>query len=185
MLNDIYEETEMKMEDSIEAMKRDFHTLRTGKVTTSVLDAVKVEYYGSMTPLNQVANITATDATTLRISPFEKTILNDVETAIQKANIGVNPNNDGDFIILNFPPMTSDQRQETVKQAKAKAENAKVAIRNNRKSANDAVKKLEKDKEISEDESKSAQDKIQKITDKFIAQVDDALKDKEKDITTI
>jgi ribosome recycling factor len=185
MLNDIYEETEMKMEDSIEAMKRDFHTLRTGKVTTAVLDGVKVEYYGSLTPLNQVANITATDATTLRVSPFEKTILAEVEQAIQKANIGVNPNNDGDFIILNFPPMTSEQRQETVKQAKAKAEHAKVGIRNNRKSANDTIKKLEKDKEISEDESKSAQDQIQKITDKFIAKADEVLKEKEQDITTI
>ena len=185
MLNDIYEEAELKMDESIEAMKRDFHTLRTGKVTTAALDNVKVEYYGSMTPLNQVANVTATDANTIRISPFEKTILGEIEQAIQKANIGVNPNNDGDFIILNFPPMTSEQRQETVKQAKAKAENAKVAVRNNRKSANDEVKKLEKDKEISEDESKSAQDNIQKITDKFIAKVDESLKDKEKDITTI
>jgi len=185
MLNDIYEEAEMKMDDSIAAMKRDFHTLRTGKVTTAVLDNVKVEYYGSMTPLNQVANVTATDATTIRISPFEKTILGDVEQAIQKANIGVNPNNDGDFIILNFPPMTSEQRQETVKQAKGKAENAKVAVRNNRKSANDDIKKLEKDKEISEDESKSAQDQVQKITDKFISEIDLVLKDKEVEITTI
>lgn len=185
MLNDIYEEAELKMDDSIQAMRRDFHTLRTGKVTTAALDNVKVEYYGSMTPLNQVANVTATDANTIRISPFEKTILGDIEQAIQKANIGVNPNNDGDFIILNFPPMTSEQRQETVKQAKGKAENAKVAIRNNRKSANDDIKKLEKDKEISEDESKSAQDNVQKITDKFIAEIDVILKDKEKDITTI
>ena len=148
MLNDIYEESEMKMDDSIEAMKRDFHTLRTGKVTTAALDNVKVEYYGSMTPLNQVANVTATDATTIRISPFEKSILSDVEQAIQKANIGVNPNNDGDFIILNFPPMTSEQRQETVKQAKGKAENAKVAIRNNRKAANDEIKSLKKIKKF-------------------------------------
>lgn len=185
MLNDIYEEAEMKMDDSIEAMKRDFHTLRTGKVTTAVLDNVKVEYYGSMTALNQVANVIAADANTIRISPFEKSILNDIEQAIQKANIGVNPNNDGDFIILNFPPMSTDQRLETVKQAKGKAEHAKVAVRNNRKSANDDIKKLEKEKEVSEDESKSAQDKIQKITDKFIAEIDSLLKEKEKDITTI
>jgi ribosome recycling factor len=185
MLDDIYEETEMKMDDTIAAMKRDFHTLRTGKVTTAALDNVKVEYYGSMTPLNQVANVTATDATTIRISPFEKSILSDIEQAIQKANIGVNPNNDGDFIILNFPPMTSDQRKETVKQAKGKAETAKVAVRNNRKSANDDIKKLEKEKEISEDDSKAAQDNVQKITDKYIAAIDVALKEKEVDITTI
>lgn len=185
MLDEIYETAELKMDESIEAMKRDFHTLRTGKVTTSVLDKVVVEYYGSMTPLNQVASVIVTDATTIKISPFEKSLLSDVEQAIMKANVGANPNNDGDFIILNYPPMTADQRQQTVKDAKGKAENSKVAIRNNRKAANDAIKKLEKDKEVSEDESKTAQDKIQKITDKYIANVDIALKEKEKDITTI
>ena len=185
MLEEIYEENEMKMQDSLDAMKRDFHTLRTGKVTTSVLDSVKVEYYGSMTPLNQVASVLATDATTIKISPFEKSILSDIEQAIQKANIGVNPNNDGDFIILNYPPMTSEQRKETAKEAKGKAENAKVAIRNNRKSANDAIKKLEKEKEISEDESKAAQDKIQKTTDKFIADIDSSFKDKEVEILKV
>lgn len=185
MLDEIYMTSEEKMAESIEAMKRDFRTLRTGKVTTGALDNVKVEYYGSMTPLNQVASVIATDATTIKINPFEKHILSDVEQAIQKANIGVNPNNDGDMVILNFPPMTVDQRKETVKQAKGKAENAKVAIRNNRKSANDAVKKLEKDKEISEDESKAAHDKIQKLTDKFIVEIDNALKEKEADILTV
>ncbi len=185
MLEENYQETEMKMQDSIEAMKRDFHTLRTGKVTTAVLDNVKVEYYGSMTPLNQVANITATDATTIKISPFEKSILGDVEQAIQKANIGVNPNNDGDFIILNYPPMTVDQRQESVKKLKGMGEHAKVAIRNNRKSANDTIKKLEKEKEISEDESKAAQDKIQKITDTFIGNVDSIIKEKEVEILKV
>lgn len=185
MLNDIYEEVEMMMQDSLDAMKRDFHTLRTGKVTTAVLDSVKVEYYGSMTPLNQVASVIATDATTIKISPFEKSILSDVEQAIQKANIGVNPNNDGDFIILNYPPMTTDQRKETVKQAKSKSENGKVAIRNNRKSANDSIKKLEKDKEITADESKAAQDTVQKSTDKFIAKIDAVLKDKEAEILKI
>ena len=185
MLDDIYEEAEMKMDDSLDAMKRDFHTLRTGKVTTSVLDSVKVEYYGSMTPLNQVASVIATDATTIKISPFEKSILSDIEQAIQKANVGVNPNNDGDFIILNYPPMTQDQRKETVKQAKTKAEHAKVAIRNNRKSANDDIKKLEKEKEITADESKSAQDIVQKSTDKFIAAIDETLKEKEVEILKI
>jgi len=185
MLEENYQETEMKMQDSIDAMKRDFHTLRTGKVTTAVLDNVKVEYYGSLTPLNQVANITATDSTTLKISPFEKTILGDIEQAIQKANVGVNPNNDGDFIILNYPPMTVEQRQESVKKLKGMGENAKVAIRNNRKSANDTIKKLEKEKEISEDESKSAQDQIQKITDTFISNVDSIIKDKEVEILKV
>lgn len=185
MTEEIYTEAQEKMEGSIAAMKRDFHTLRTGKVTTAALDNVKVEYYGSMTPLNQVSTVLVTDATTIKITPFEKHILNDIEQAIQKANIGVNPNNDGDFIILNFPPMTVEQRQETVKQAKAKAETGKVAVRNNRKTANDAIKKLEKDKELTEDESKSAQDKIQKLTDQFIADIDKVLKEKEEEILKV
>lgn len=185
MLEENYQETEMKMQDSIEAMKRDFHTIRTGKVTTAVLDNVKVEYYGALTPLNQVATVTATDATTLKISPFEKSILGDVEQAIQKANVGVNPNNDGDFIILNYPPMTVEQRQESAKKLKSMGENAKVAIRNNRKSANDTIKKLEKEKEISEDQSKGEQDKIQKLTDTFIANIDVIIKEKEAEILKV
>ncbi len=185
MLEAIYNEAKEKMQNSLTAMKRDFHTLRTGKVSTAVLDNVKVDYYGSLTPLNQVASILVTDATTIKITPFEKHILGDIEQAIQKANIGVNPNNDGDFIILNFPPMTVEQRQETVKQAKAKAETGKVAVRNNRKAANDAIKKLEKAKEITEDESKAAHDQIQKITDGFIADIDKTLKEKEEEILKV
>ena len=118
-----------------EALKRDFSSLRTGKVTTGIVDNIKVDYYGTMTALNQVGNVIATDATTISITPWEKTLLPVIEKAIQEANIGVNPNNDGDFIILNYPPMTVEQRQESVKKLKGMGENAKVAIRNNRKSA--------------------------------------------------
>jgi len=185
MINEIFEHTEEHMDKSIEALKRDFASLRTGKVTTSIVDNIKVDYYGTPTPLNQVGSVIATDATTISITPWEKNLLNDIERAIQEANIGVNPNNDGDFIKLFFPPMTSEQRQEIVKQAKAMAENARVAVRNVRKDANNKIKKLEKDKEISEDESKKAQDEIQKITDAHIAKIDELFKAKEADILKV
>ena len=185
MVNEIFEQTKENMQKSIDALKRDFATLRTGKVTTGIVDNIKVDYYGTMTALNQVGNVIATDATTISITPWEKSLLPDIEKAIQEANIGVNPNNDGDFIKLFFPPMTSDQRQEIVKQAKGMVEHAKVAVRNVRKDGNDKIKKLEKDKELSEDESKKAQDQIQKLTDEHVAKVDEAFKIKEADILKV
>ena len=185
MLNDIYADTEAHMQKSIEALKRDFATLRTGKVTTAIVDNIKVDYYGTPTALNQVGNVIATDATTISITPWEKSLLPVIEKAIQEANIGVNPNNDGDFIKLFFPPMTSEQRQEIVKQAKAMSEKAKIAIRNIRKDSNDKVKKLEKDKEISEDEMKKGLEHIQKLTDEYIAKIDEAFKSKEADILKV
>ncbi|ADV47349.1 ribosome recycling factor [Nitratifractor salsuginis] len=185
MIEEIFEETRDHMDKSIEAMKRDFATLRTGKVTTQIVDNIKVDYYGTPTPLNQVGNVTVTDATTIAINPWEKSMLPAIEKAIQEANIGVNPNNDGDFIKLFFPPMTVEQRQEIVKQAKQMAEKAKVAIRNVRKESNNKIKRLEHDKEISEDEMKRALDQIQKLTDEFIAKVDESLKAKEADILRV
>lgn len=185
MLNEIYETCEKKMQGSIEHMQREFKTLRTGKVTTSVLDGVKIDYYGTPTPLDQVGSVLASDATTIVINPWEKNLLADIENAIQAANIGVNPNNDGDQIKLFFPPMTVEQRQESVKKMKVMGENAKVSIRNDRRDANDKIKKLEKEKEITQDESKSAQDNVQKITDKYIANVDKILKDKEVEILKV
>jgi len=185
MTSEIFEQTKANMAKSIEALKRDFATLRTGKVTTGIVDNIKVDYYGTMTALTQVGNVIATDATTISITPWEKTLLPVIEKAIQEANIGVNPNNDGDFIKLFFPPMTSEQRQEIVKQAKGMVENAKVAIRNVRKDGNDKIKKLEKEKEISEDESKKAQEQIQKLTDEHVAKIDEAFKVKEADILKV
>ena len=172
MTNEIFEHTTESMDKSIDALKRDFASLRTGKVTTGIVDNIKVDYYGTMTALTQVGNVIATDATTISITPWEKSLLGAIEKAIQEANIGVNPNNDGDFIKLFFPPMTSEQRQEIVKQAKGMVEHAKVSIRNVRKDGNDKIKKLEKDKEISEDESKKGQDQIQKLTDEHISKID-------------
>ncbi len=185
MLEEIYSSCNDNMSGSVDHMKHDFKTLRTGKVLVSILDGVMVDYYGTMTPVAQVASIIATDATTITVSPWEKNILSDIEGAISRANIGVNPNNDGEIIKLFFPPMTVDQRKDTVKKMHKMGENAKVSIRNDRKKANDKIKKLEKDKEITTDESKAAQDKIQKTTDSFIANIDSILKEKEQDIMTV
>lgn len=185
MVNEVFDHTRELMSKSIDALKRDFGTLRTGKVTTNIVDNIKVDYYGNPTPLNQVGNVIATDATTISITPWEKSLLGAIEKAIQEANIGVNPNNDGDFIKLFFPPMTSEQRQDIVKQAKAMTENAKIAVRNIRKDGNDKIKKFEKEKEISEDESKKAQEQIQKITDEFIEKIDETFKAKEADILKV
>jgi len=185
MLDVIFEETTENMQKSIDSLKRDFSTLRTGKVTTGIVDNIKVDYYGTLTALTQVGSVIATDATTIAITPWEKNLLSTIEKALQEANIGVNPNNDGDVIKLFFPPMTSDQRLEIVKQAKGMVEHAKVSIRNVRKDSNNSIKKLEKDKEISEDESKKAHDNIQKFTDEYIAKVDETFKTKEADILKV
>ncbi|MGM0624018.1 MAG: ribosome recycling factor [Campylobacterota bacterium] len=185
MLNEIYDDTQEHMDKSIEAMKRDFKTLRTGKVTTTILDNVRVDYYGNPSPLNQVANVLATDATTIAITPWEKPMVAPIEKAISEANIGVHPNNDGECVKLFFPPMTSEQREGIVKQAKAMAEKAKVAIRNIRKDSNNTVKELEKEKEITQDESKGAQDKIQKMTDAHIEKVEQTLKEKSDEILKV
>ena len=185
MLNEIYNETKDHMDKSLEALRRDYKTLRTGKVSPAVLDGIRIDYYGTMTDLNQVGSVTAIDATTIAVNPWEKNLLNDIEKAIQAANIGVSPNNDGDFIKLFFPPMTVDQRKESAKQAKGMTDNAKVAIRNIRKNANDQVKSLHKDKEITDDENKKAQDEIQKITDSYVSKADETLKAKEAEILKV
>ncbi len=185
MLSTIYDEQKNRSQSSIDALKRDFLTLRSGKVSTSILDNISVDYYGTQTPLNQVGTVLATDATTITIAPWEKPMLKEIEVAIQQANIGVNPNNDGECIKLFFPPMTTEQREKSAKQAKAFGEKAKVSIRNVRKDANDKVKKLEKDKEISEDESKKAHDQIQKITDENVSKVDSLVKEKEAELMKV
>jgi ribosome recycling factor len=185
MLNEVYQFCEEKMQGSCEHLLSNFRTLRTGRVTTKILDNVRIDNYGSMTPIDQAASVLATDATTITISPWDKSMLSVIEKAIMKADIGVNPNNNGTEIKLFFPAMTVDQRQDTAKKARGMAEDAKVAVRNDRKKANDKIKVLEKDKLVTVDESKSAQDKVQKITDKFIAKIDELLKSKEQDILTV
>ena len=185
MVNEIYEETKESMDKSLEALRRDYGTLRTGKVNPAILDNVTIDYYGTQTALAQVATILSPDATTINISPWEKHLVGDIEQAIQAANIGVNPNNNGESVQLFFPPMTVDQRKESAKGAKGMTDNAKVAIRNIRKSSNDKIKKLNKDKEINDDESKSAQDEIQKITDSYVTKADETFKTKEAEILKV
>ena len=185
MTTDIQEECKMNMEGSVEHLHHSFKSLRTGKVMTSILDGIKIDYYGTPTALDQVGSVIATDATTIVVNPWEKPLVADIESAISKANIGVNPNSDGEKIILNFPPMTVEQRKETVKKMKGMGEDARVSIRNDRQKANNDIKKLEKEKEITSDESKAAQDVIQKITDGFIATIDSTLKDKEAEILKV
>ena len=185
MLEEIYAQTKDHMEKSIEALKKDYKSLRTGKVNVNILDGIRIDYYGTPTDLSQVGSVLSPDATTIVINPWEKNLLGIIEKAIQTANIGVNPNNDGVVIKLFFPPMTTDQRQNTVKQAKVMTDNAKVAIRNIRQNANTKAKNLLKDKLITEDENKRAQDEIQKITDSYVLKADETLKTKEKEITTI
>ena len=185
MLEELYAQTKEHMDKAIDALKRDYKSLRTGKVSTNILDGIKVDYYGTPTDLSQVGSVLAPDATTITISPWEKNLLGAIEKAILTANIGVNPNNDGVIIKLFFPPMTVEQRQNTAKQAKTMTDNAKVAIRNIRQNSNTKVKNLLKDKLITEDDSKKAQDEIQKITDSYVSKADDTFKAKETEILKV
>lgn len=182
MLEEIFEKTTQAMERAVEALKKDFATLRGGRVSAAMLDGVKVPYYGAQTPLFQIAQILATDASTISITPFDKSIIKDVEKAILEANLGVNPNNDGENIKLFFPPMSKEQRQEIAKSVQKMCEKGKISVRNARQDANNAVKKLEKDKEISADESKKAQENVQKYTDFFTKKLEELSRAKENDI---
>jgi len=178
-------EVESHMKKAIEAAQRSFNTIRTGRANASLLDRITVDYYGAETPLKQLANINTPDATTITIQPYDRSSLNMVEKAINMSDLGLTPNNDGSVIRLNIPPLTSDRRKELVKLAGKLAEEQKVSIRNIRRDAVDSVRKQEKSKEISEDEARDILDKIQKMTDKYIAKIDELLAIKEKDITTI
>jgi len=184
-MEEVFDFAKEGMQKAVEALKRDFQTIRTGKVGLSILDNIKVDYYGTPTSLSGVATLNTPDATTISITPWEKPMLKEIEKAIQIANIGVNPGNNGESVILSFPPMTTEQRKEGAKKAKVFAENAKVAVRNVRRDANDKIKKLEKDKAISEDDSKKGQDKVQKITDEFVANCDTLASQKEAELMKI
>lgn len=184
-VDDILLETEDQMQKSIEATQRNFNTIRTGRANSSLLDRIEIDYYGAQTPLKQMANISIPDSTTLMIQPYDASSLTTIEKAISMSDVGLTPNNDGRVIRLNIPPLTSERRKEFVKTAGKVAEEGRVSIRNQRRNGIDAVKKLEKASDISEDESRDAQDEIQKLTDKYIAQLDEALAAKEKDIMTV
>lgn len=185
MTQEILSSTKSHMEKSLESLRRDFSTLRSGKVSTSILDNIRINYYDTPTPLNQVGSVIAQDASTIIITPWEKSLLKDIEKAIQEANIGVNPNVDSECIKLFFPPMTQEQRKDIAKEAKAMGEKAKVAVRNIRQDGNNHIKKLEKDKQITEDISKKAQDNVQKLTDEFVKKIDEMVRHKEEEVMKI
>jgi ribosome recycling factor len=178
-------EVEDNMVKALEAAQRSFNTIRTGRANTSLLDRIIVEYYGSPMSLKSVANISTPDATTIAIQPFERNMVNIIEKAILLSDIGLTPNNDGSVIRLNIPALTSDRRKELVKQVAKLAEEGKVAVRNIRRDAIDYVRKQEKSSELSKDEAADLQDSVQKLTDKYIVKIDEALALKEKDITTV
>ncbi|MBW4651226.1 MAG: ribosome recycling factor [Kastovskya adunca ATA6-11-RM4] len=178
-------EVESTMQKAIEATQRAFNTIRTGRANTSLLDRVMVEYYGTPTGLKSLATINTPDASTITIQPFDKGSLNLIEKAISLSDIGLTPNNDGQMIRLNVPPLTSDRRKEFVKMAGKLAEEGRISIRNIRRDAVDSIRKDEKNSEISQDESRDLQDEVQKLTDKYTSRVDELLAEKEKDITTV
>lgn len=178
-------DVESTMQKSVEATLRSFNTIRTGRANASLLDKIVVDYYGSETPLKSLASISTPDASTLQIQPFDRSSVGAIEKAISLSDIGLTPNNDGQTIRLNIPPLTSDRRKELVKLAAKYAEEGKVAIRNVRRDAIDSIRKLEKNGEISEDDARDQQDQVQKLTDKFSAKVEQLLSDKEKDIMTV
>ena len=176
---------EEKMEKTLNNLLEEYASIRAGRANPHVLDKIKVDYYGSPTPIQQVGNISVPEARIIVIQPWEKSLLKAIEKAIQVSDLGINPNNDGTCIRLVFPEMTEDRRKELSKDVKKKGENAKVAIRNIRRDANDTFKKMEKNDEITEDELKEATDKMQKITDKAIEKVDKAVENKTKEILTV
>ncbi|MDP5273472.1 ribosome recycling factor [Chengkuizengella axinellae] len=175
---------ESRMDKAIQVLKRDLASMRAGRANPAILDRVQVEYYGTPTPLNQVGNVNTPDPRTLIIQPWDKTVLGDIEKAILKSDLGLTPMNDGEIIRISIPPLTEERRAELVKTTKKSGEEAKVAIRNIRRDANDDIKKLEKT-EISEDESRRHQEDIQKITNKHVSVVDDLLAVKEKEIMDV
>ena len=176
---------EEKMEKAIAQLKREFASVRTGRANPAVLDKVLVEYYGVPTQLRQMSQVTVSEGTTLVITPFDKSIMKDIEKALIKAELGVAPNNDGTCIRLNFPPLTEERRRETAKDVKKYGEDAKVAIRNIRRDMVDDLKKIEKEENLPEDTVKGNQEDIQKLTDKFVGLIDTLVSEKEKEVMTV
>lgn len=178
-------EFEEKMEKSLDALASEFATIRAGRANPHVLDKLRVDYYGTPTPFQQVANISVPEARMIQIQPWEASLIKEMEKAILNSDLGITPNNDGKVIRLVFPELTEERRKELAKDVKKKGENAKVAVRNVRRDANDLFKKQSKANEISEDEAKALEDKVQKLTDKYVAQIEKAVEDKSKEILTV
>ncbi|MDD2211445.1 MAG: ribosome recycling factor [Clostridia bacterium] len=185
MLKDVFIEAESKMKKTTEVLRKEFSAMRAGRANPALLEKIKVEYYGALTPLNQLANISAPEPRLLTVQPWDKSVLAEVEKAILKSDLGLNPSNDGNLLRIAIPQLTEERRQELVKTAKKKAEESKVGIRNIRREANDNIKRVEKDKEISEDEAKKRQEEIQKVTDQYIEEVERVLAIKEKEIMEV
>jgi ribosome recycling factor len=182
---DVKKNAEQKMQKSIETLKADLAKVRTGRAHTGILDHIHVDYYGTPTQLTQVANVTLIDARTIGVQPWEKKMVAVVEKAIRESDLGLNPSTQGDMIRVPTPPLTEERRREIVKVVKGEGEDSKIAIRNIRRDANEALKKLLKDKACSEDEERRAQDEVQKLTDRFVAEVDKLIAEKEKELLTV
>ena len=182
-------ETQASLNDSmkkaVDSLKHQLTKVRTGRASASILDGVQVDYYGSLSPIGQLGQISTPEARLLQIQPFDKTMLGAIEKAIFGANLGVTPTNDGNFIRLNFPSLTEDKRKDIAKEIKKIGEDAKVVLRNLRRDSNEAVKKAEKDKSVSEDDSKKIQTEIQNITDKFTKEIDTVIANKEKEVLAV
>ena len=185
MLDDIKKTADGKMQKSLESLKNDLAKVRTGRAHAGLLDHVMVEYYGSMVAVNQVANVNLGDARTINVQPYEKNMIGKVEKAIRDCDLGLNPATNGDLIRVPMPMLTEERRRDLTKIVRAEAEGAKVAIRNVRRDANDTLKKLLKDKEISEDDERRTQDEVQKLTDKAVIEVDRLLTAKEIDLMAV
>lgn len=185
MINDIKKDAEKRMQRSIEALNHELSRMRTGRASAALLDHIQVDYYGSSTPIKQVANVVVEDARTLSITPWEKQMIPVIEKAIMTAELGLNPVTAGSVIRVPMPPLTEERRREFVRLVKQEGENARVAVRNIRRDANSDIKQLLKEKEITEDEERRAQDAIQKLTDKYVEEIDAILEKKEKDIMEV
>ncbi|MFA5374978.1 MAG: ribosome recycling factor [Dehalococcoidia bacterium] len=185
MIDEVLSEAKSRMVKSIEVLQRDLAGIRTGRATPMILDNIKIDYYGTQTPLKQIATISAPEARLLIIQPWDNASLGDITKAIQKSDLGLNPSSDGHIIRLPIPPLSEERRKELVKSVHKRAEEGKVALRNIRRDSMDMLKDLEKEKEISQDEHKRAQNKLQEITDGFIAQIDQIAKDKESELLEV
>lgn len=185
MINDIKKDAEHRMKKALESLANNFNKIRTGRAHPSLLDGIMVNYYGNPTPLNQVGNINVEDARTLSVSPWERNLVTEIEKAIMKSDLGLNPSTNNGLIRIPLPMLTEETRKNFIKQARAEAEHGRVAVRNVRRDVLNDVKALLKDKSISEDDERRAQDDIQKITDKYVAEVDKALTAKEADLMAI
>ncbi|MCR6544699.1 ribosome recycling factor [Dehalobacterium formicoaceticum] len=185
MIRETIQEAEERMSKTVEVLKKDFASLRAGRATPALLDKVQVDYYGTMTPVNQMANVSVPEARLLLIQPWDKSTIPAIEKAILKSDLGLTPSSDGNVIRIGIPQLTEERRKDLVKSVKKKAEEARVAVRNVRRDTNDMIKDLEKEHEISEDESKRGLEEIQKTTDKFIKKVDEVMNTKEQEIMEV